>query len=271
MNYLQFNFETADAASKEMLMAFLARSGFESFEEDENILRAYIKEDEFMEDSLDGILKIVPAQYTRIIIQPQNWNAQWESSFEPIIVNDFAGIRAAFHKPIQQVKHEIIITPKMSFGTGHHATTYLMIGQMANIDFTNKTVIDFGTGTAILSILAEKMGAAAIDAIDNDDWSIENSKENLIANDCSRITLYKADTILTADQYDIVLANINLSVILSNLSAMTGVSKKGSLILLSGFLKADEKVMAEGLSKAGITHLNSFQKGEWISMLCDVN
>ena len=277
MNYIQVEFKIADAASKEILVALLSQSGFESFEEEDKILKAFIKENEFTEDRLKEIVKIIPAKYTTTVIQPQNWNAQWESSFEPIVVNDFVhrtpwvAIRAGFHQPIKNVKHEIIITPKMSFGTGHHATTYLMIEQMAALDFTNKTVLDFGTGTGVLSILAEKMRAADIDAIDNDDWSIENSIENLNANNCSKIKLEKADTISSTKKYDIILANINLNVILSNLPAIGAVSKKGGVILLSGFLKEDEKALSVELSKIGTSHLSTLQKGEWICLLCKMN
>ena len=271
MNYIQVAFETGEVASKEILIALLSQSGYESFEEEENTLKAFITEDEFIEDKLIEIIKIIPANYTTTVIQPQNWNAQWESSFEPIVVNDFVAIRADFHQPIKNVKHEIIITPKMSFGTGHHATTYLMIEQLAALDFTDKTVVDFGTGTAVLSILAEKMGAADIDAIDNDDWSMENSIENLNANNCSKIKLEKADTISSNKKYDIILANINLNVILQNLQAIEAVSKKGTRILLSGFLKADENILLNELSKIGAAHLGTLQKGEWICLFCKKN
>jgi ribosomal protein L11 methyltransferase len=205
------------------------------------------------------------------VVPQQNWNAQWESSFEPIVVNDFVAIRAAFHQPIKDVKHEIIITPKMSFGTGHHATTYMMIEQMEGLNFAGKTVVDFGTGSAILAILAEKMGAVSIDAIDYDEWSIENSIENTVANNCNKIKLVQAETIEPGDTYDIILANINLNVILNNLAAIKAVSKKGSIILLSGFMKADEDTMLNALAETGIFQLKTTQKGEWISILAQLN
>ena len=271
MNYIQVEFEIENAASNEILIALLSQSGFESFEERENSLIAFIKEDGFIEDSLGDVLQIVPVNYAITVVPQQNWNAQWESSFEPIVVNDFVAIRAGFHQPIKNVKHEIIITPKMSFGTGHHATTYLMIEQMAALDFKDKSVLDFGTGTAVLSILAEKMGAANIDAIDNDDWSIENAKENIETNNCNRITLEKADSISSTKKYDIILANINLNVILANLPAISSASKKGTKILLSGFLKTDEEVLLEKLSKIKATHSSTLQKGEWICLLCQMN
>lgn len=271
MNYLQIEFETLKEGESEMLIALLADAGFESFEETENSLLAFIKEDGFEEGSLEDILKLVPVNYTKTIVPQQNWNAQWESSFEPIVVNEFVAIRAAFHQPINDVKHEIIITPKMSFGTGHHATTYMMIEQMEALDFAGKTVVDFGTGTAVLAILAEKMGAVSIDAIDYDEWSIENSIENAAANNCSKINLIKAETISTATTYDIILANINLHVILDNLAGIKSVSKKGTYILLSGFMKADEPPMVNALAENGILRLKTVQKGEWISILAVMN
>jgi ribosomal protein L11 methyltransferase len=270
MNYLQIEFETLNDGEAEILLALLSEAGFESFEETENSLLAFIKEAGFEEDSLEDILKIVPVNYAITVVPQQNWNAQWESSFEPILVNDFVGIRAFFHPPIPQVKHEIVITPKMSFGTGHHATTYMMIEQMEALDFTNKTVVDFGTGTAVLAILAEKMGALSVDAIDYDEWSIENSIENVGANSCSKINLIKDETIRAGSTYDIILANINLNVILNNLAAIKSISKQGSFILLSGFMKADEAIMLKNLAETGIYPLKTTQKGEWISILAEM-
>ena len=271
MNYLQVKFDIGDDVEKEILIALLSNAGFESFEEGGKTLKAFIKENDFSEDALKEILEIVPVDFATTIVPQQNWNAQWESSFEPIIVNDFVSIRAAFHQPVKNVQYQIIITPKMSFGTGHHATTYMMIEQMQALDFTNKTVIDFGTGTAVLAILAEKMGALKIDAIDYDEWSIENSFENVAANNCSKINLIKDETIRIGTSYDIILANINLNVIQQNLASIKAVSKKGTLILLSGFIKADETEMLSALAENGVLQLTTVQKGEWISILAVMN
>lgn len=270
MNYIQVQLNTTGTEQQELLIALLSGAGFESFEETGTALKAFIKENEFDQGVLDEVTDPFGITYTALVIEQENWNAKWESSFEPILVNDFVGIRAYFHQPIPQVKHEIVITPKMSFGTGHHATTYMMIEQMEALDFTNKTIVDFGTGTAVLAILAEKMGAAAIDAIDYDEWSIENSIENAGANNCTVINLIQAETIATNKLYDIILANINLNVIIDNLAAVKAVSKKGSFILLSGFIKADEAVMIKTLAKTGIHSLKTTQKGEWICMLAQV-
>ena len=220
---------------------------------------------------MDEIINPLKLTYTSSVIEQQNWNAQWESSFEPIVINDFVAIRAGFHKPNKNVKHEIIITPKMSFGTGHHATTYMMIEQMQSLNFSNKTVVDFGTGTGILAILAEKMGAISIDAIDYDEWSIENARENVAANNCDKINLIKAETISTGTVYDLILANINLNVILLNLPVIKDISKKGSQILLSGFIASDEMKMTDTLTENNMTAIQTVKKGEWICMRVFVN
>ena len=267
MNYIQLQVTGADTAQQEVLIALLANSGFEGFEENGTTLNAFIKEAEFDKVALEAITAALNLDYTTSIIPQQNWNAQWESSFEPITVHDFVAIRAHFHQPVKGVKHEIIITPKMSFGTGHHATTWMMIAQMEALDFSNTRVVDYGTGTGVLAILAEKMGATHIDAIDYDEWSIENSIENATNNNCSRINLVQAYTITAGPVYDIILANINLNVILENLPAIQAVSKTGTYILLSGFIKTDEPQMLNALVKFGIQAVKTIQKGDWICIL----
>lgn len=251
-----------------MLIALLAQSGFESFEEETNSLKAYIKEEDFDEVKLAGILQIIPVKFRKTVIQQENWNAQWESSFEPILVNDFVAIRAGFHQSVKNVKHEIIITPKMSFGTGHHATTYLMISQMSHLIFAGKSVLDFGTGTGVLSILAEKMGATDICAIDNDEWSIENAKENISANNCRRIKVHKEHAIPGGKKYDVILANINLNVIMQSLTAIAASSETGTLILLSGFLEKDIEELSAGLRTCLITITRIEKKDGWVCLLC---
>lgn len=271
MNYLQVEFKAIPGSQSEILVALLSEAGFESFEETENSLFAYIREEGFSESSLQPVLRVVPVNYSISVIPQQNWNARWEESFEPVIIQDFAAIRAGFHKPINTVQHEIIITPKMSFGTGHHATTFMMVEQMKGLYLTGKRVLDFGTGTAVLAILAEKMGASKIDAIDNDAWSIENSVENAAANLCKKIKLVKADTIDTGEIYDVILANINLNVILHNLPVLKAVSKSETILLLSGIMKADEVNMMQSLAASGWQYLQTVQKGDWICMLAQIN
>ncbi len=266
MNYLQFDFEIEDAAQGEMLIAILADAGFESFEEDDHCLKAYIPEPDLDEAALVEIVKTMVVNYSRRLVPPENWNARWESGFEPVRVHDFAAIRAGFHEPVDGVQYEIIITPKMSFGTGHHATTFLMVEQMSAMDLAGKELLDFGTGTGVLAILAEKMGARAVTALDNDEWSITNSIENCLANACTKVSIKRADQIVDDKIYDIILANINLNVILASLPAIANAAKSGATILLSGFFKSDELQLFTALAQNRFIWAKTTQKGDWICL-----
>jgi ribosomal protein L11 methyltransferase len=183
-----------------------------------------------------------------------------------VIVDKFCAIRAEFHDPIKDVEHEIIITPKMSFGTGHHATTYMMIEQMREIDFKNKTVFDFGTGTGILPILAEKLGASKITAIDIDDWSISNAKENIEKNNCSKISVSLSSQIPDG-KFDVVLANINRNVILSYLPQLNNTLKENCYLLLSGLLSSDEEDIIKACNNEKIQFLKGIERNNWISLV----
>ena len=267
MNYIAFDFKISNPDQSEQLIALLSEQHFNGFEETENVLKAFIAESEFEETSFQFILDLFPGLvYSNTLVENINWNRQWEESFEPVLVENFVAIRAIFHAPVTAVKHEIIITPKMSFGTGHHATTYLMIQQMEAIDFVGKTVLDFGTGTGILAILAEKSGAAKVFAIDNDEWSIDNAKENVLQNGCTKISIEQYGYIPVFEKYDIIIANINLNVITSGLPAIKEVSKNGTLILLSGILKENEVALLEAVSEAGFKYIKTVQKGQWIAV-----
>ena len=264
-NYIQFEFETYGNEQVELLIDLLADQGFEGFEENENILSGFIKENEFNVEEFAGIATLFEHfSYTSSIVENINWNQQWESSFSPVIVNDFAAIRASFHQPVAYVKHDMIITPRMSFGTGHHATTYLVIEQMSTLDLINKTGLDFGTGTGVLAILAEKMGASSVKAIDNDEWSIENLKENIAANGCKKIIIQQADSIPVDQHFDVILANINLHVILASLPAIAEVSKTGTIVLLSGFLYHDITTLYSAIKENNFSINGPTKKGEWV-------
>jgi ribosomal protein L11 methyltransferase len=264
MKHIEIKITTSSAEQNEILIALLADIGFEGFEENENDLKAFVPQTKFDKETLDAVAGSNNLPYTVTVIEQQNWNAQWESSFDPVVVNNFAAVRAGFHQPVKNVQHEIIITPKMSFGTGHHATTYLMMEQMSQLIFTDKSVLDFGTGTGVLSILAKKMGASAITAIDNDDWSIENAKENIITNNSRNILLQKAASIPLNQKYDIILANINLNVILQNMPLIAKACKPGTKILLSGFLITDEIQVRASLTENGIIFTSFTHQKDWI-------
>jgi ribosomal protein L11 methyltransferase len=274
MLYIQYEFETKAPHQKDELIALLSTIGFDGFEEvDNHFLKAFIVESNFNQLAFDEVLSNFEAIiYNVSSIENINWNQQWEQSFEPIIVpsknnnSPFVAIRASFHQPINNVAHELIVTPKMSFGTGHHATTFMVVQLMENIDFENKTVIDFGTGTGVLAILAEKMGANFIKAIDNDEWSITNTIENIEQNNCTNIEVELVQAMPTSKQYDIIIANINLNVIKDNILAIKNSSKQGSNLLFSGFLFSDQTAMMQILVQNQLTHVTTVQKGDWIAM-----
>jgi ribosomal protein L11 methyltransferase len=266
MTYVAVIFEKISAEQAQILIALLSNCGFEGFEEADTLLKAFIAEEKFNEQELIDIITPFKISYSLLFIEHQNWNAQWESSFKPVKIKDFAAVRATFHEPVNDVKHEIIITPKMSFGTGHHATTFLMMEQMSEYDFSNKKVLDFGTGTGILAILAAKMGAMAVTAIDNDDWSIINAVENIKHNLCETIVVNKADFLLLDNKYDIILANINLSVILKNMPAIAANCKIGTIVILSGFLKGDESKIKTSLLHNQLIFNSMVEKNGWLSV-----
>lgn len=267
MNYIQYSFNGITAADSEMLIALLSKQGFDGFEELPKGLKAFIAEDDFNEAGMQETLdKFTGINVVRSVVENINWNAQWESNFEPVLVHDFAAIRASFHAPVDDVRHEIIITPKMSFGTGHHATTFLMIEQMEQLDLTQKSILDFGTGTGVLAILAEKCGALKIDAIDNDDWSIDNAQENILANHCTKIALLKAEAIPAGMQADIILANINLNVITANLPRIKAACNGEATILFSGLLISDRSIIKENLSGAGFSIVGFYERDNWLAI-----
>ncbi len=267
MNYISFDFETTDADLSEQLVALLSDQGFEGFEETGQYLKAFIKEDEFNEASFKIIEALFPTLiFKKTLVENINWNKQWEDNFTPIVIDDFVAIRAAFHPPIPHTQHEIIITPKMSFGTGHHATTHLMMQQMQQLDFTDKKVLDFGTGTGILAILAEKLGATKILAIDNDEWSVTNAQENIIQNNCNKIVVEQQSIIPTEEKYDIILANINLNVISASLEDIFSVAGIGCKVLFSGFLIGDEMQLQADIEAIGLKYSTTFKKGDWVAI-----
>jgi ribosomal protein L11 methyltransferase len=259
---IQIDIIAADDTLKETLIAKLATIGFEAFEEMPEILKAFIPFDLYDQAALISVLGDL--QFQEMIIEKQNWNELWESNFEPVQVEDFVGIRASFHQEIKGVEHEIVITPKMSFGTGHHATTYLVMQAMRNLSFKNKTIFDFGTGTGILAILAEKLGAKQIRAIDNDDWCIENATENIAINHCQRIQIEKADTAEMQDKYEIILANINKHIILANIPFLAQILQKEGTILLSGLLVEDEEDILKACESVGWKFQFTQTKNGWI-------
>jgi ribosomal protein L11 methyltransferase len=268
-NTIQITIHVNNENLRDELIAELSVLNYDAFEEKENELAAFIKEESFVAEALENILKNHKINYTKSLIEDQNWNALWESNFQPVIVDDFCAIRAAFHKPFEDTEHEIIITPKMSFGTGHHATTFMMISQMRHIDFKDKQVADFGTGTGVLSILAEKLGSNSVWAIDNDEWSIDNAKENIEVNGCKNIIIEKADGFKPKQKFDIILANINRNIILENMKTLLGGLDDTGKLLLSGLLKNDEAEVTAAFMQTGFQHNFTIERNGWVCILLD--
>ena len=266
-NTIQISIPAKEQNLRDELVAQLTDIQYDAFEEKETELHAFIKEEAFAAEALESILSTYNLSYVKSIINDQNWNIFWESNFPPVVVENFCAIRAEFHKPFSNIQHEIVITPKMSFGTGHHATTYMMISKMKDIDFAAKQVADFGTGTGVLAILAERLSAKFILAIDNDDWSIDNAKENIERNGCANIKIETAEGFHPNQKFDIILANINKNIILHNAdNLVSGLDDQGKL-LLSGLLKKDENDVVSAFVQKGLQPVFTFEKNNWICML----
>jgi ribosomal protein L11 methyltransferase len=266
-NYIQYELVETDHEKREIWIAALSEFGFDGFEELKTSITATALEGQVNEDEVQNWLKEEDITYARTLIPGQNWNALWESNFSPVVVDDFACVRAHFHEPNRQVKHDLLITPKMSFGTGHHATTRQMIKMMETLPVNGSSVFDFGTGTGVLAILAEKMGAIEVEAIDNDEWSITNAAENIMANHCQIINLYKADTPAMAAPADILFANINKHIILEYLPTLATKVKMGGYLLLSGLLIEDAEDIDKAAIPLGFEKINNSESGGWIALL----
>jgi ribosomal protein L11 methyltransferase len=270
MEYIKISIQEIDQEHSAIFIALLSEAGYEGFEETEGGLLAYIDSEKFDKEELDLLSESQGFKYQKEIIQQQNWNALWESNFEPVIVDDFCTVRAHFHELKVTTPFDIVITPKMSFGTGHHSTTVLMMQQMRTMDFKGKKVIDFGAGTGILSILAEKLGAENVIAIDNDEWATENSLENVARNGCTRISVRTGSLESVSFKVaDIILANINRHILLEYMELMYRILVIGGYLLLSGLLVDDREIIVEAANKAGFRLIRKTETTGWIALLFD--
>lgn len=265
--YVEFEISETDQERKDIIMATLSAMGFEGFEESENGLIASGKENEVDTAAAEDWLREMGISFNHKKLEEQNWNAVWESNFSPVVVDDFAGVRAHFHAPDPNVRYDLLITPKMSFGTGHHATTRQMISMMRHLPVAGARIFDFGTGTGVLALLAAKMGAAEVEAIDNDEWSITNAAENFAANGVSSIRLNLAENLEGVAPADIVLANINKHIILRFLPELKAMVKKGGFLLLSGLLSDDEEDIKAAIPEEEFSLEKKSELSGWIALL----
>lgn len=254
----------------EILIAELGYAGFESFVETEDGVTAYIQKAEWNEAILEDIQILNSEEfeisYTFEDIEQTNWNEEWEKNFNPIVVDDTCSVRAPFHeKP--NTKYDIIIEPKMSFGTGHHETTHMMIQHILKNDFVGKSVLDMGCGTGVLAILAEIKGAKSIDAIDYDNWCYLNSLENVERNNCNHITVLEGDANLLPERhYDIVIANINRNILLNDMETYINTLNANGLLFLSGFYNDDIPIIKAKCETYNLTHIETFERHNWVAL-----
>ena len=254
----------------EILIAELGYAGFESFVETEEGVTAYIQKEEWNTSILDNIQILNSDEfeitYTFEDIAQTNWNAEWEKNFNQIVVDDVCTVRAPFHeKP--NTEYDIVIEPKMSFGTGHHETTHMMIQHILKNDFKNKSVLDMGCGTGVLAILAEKRGAKPIDAIDIDNWCYINSIENVERNNCSNIIVYEGDaSLLTGKKYDIIIANINRNILLKDMQTYASCLNKNGVLFLSGFYNNDIPIIEAECNKQMLKLDEKLERNNWVSL-----
>lgn len=273
MNYIEFTITGQPNTFNEILIAQLSTVDFNGFLEEEHQLVAYIEEAAYLAPA-QSLLEALKAQHqlsisTKIIAE-QNWNAQWEADYQPVVVEDFCAVRASFHPPINTVQYELIVTPKMSFGTGHHATTYMMMLQMRDLALAGQHVLDYGCGTGVLAILAERLGAEHLDAVDIDYWSYDNTLENMELNgvEASKMQVYHgvlAD--VPAQQYDLILANINRNVILETMPDICIRLNKGGKLLCSGFLEQDIELVVEAAQAQGLYLQRQEAREKWRCLL----
>ena len=270
MNYIEYNFTVSPTEmGAEILMAELAEVGFDSFEDTPTGIKAYIPKDSWNEHILQDIYLLSNPEFTISYqiteIEQVNWNEEWEKNFSPIIVEDLCTVRANFH-PVPNTRYDIVITPKMSFGTGHHETTYMMLQQLLPLSLEGAKVLDMGCGTGILAIMAALRGARDITAIDIDPWCVENATENVQQNDCSFITIKEGDiSLIAGEQYNLILANINRNILLSDIPAYTQALLPQGLLLVSGFYEEDLPAIKEKCQEVGLTYLSHIERNRWVS------
>lgn len=270
MDYIELFIPCADSLQAEIWVAELAELPFESFETDDTSLKAYIKEPDYQEciREVDGFIKSSGMRCGITKIKAVNWNSVWESNFEPVEVDGKCYIRAPFHELKPGNGIDIIIMPKMSFGTGHHATTWLMANGICDLDIEGRTGLDMGCGTGVLAIIAVKKGAAHMDAIDIDEWPYENCTENIKVNGVEdRITPILGDvSAIPETKYDFILANINRNILLADMGGYVKAMKPGALLIMSGILGQDIPAIDEEATKHGLTQLNTNRKDGWAAV-----
>lgn len=276
MEYLCFTFKVSPPEpGSEILAAALSEENFESFEFNRSGFNAYVKKNEFNDEVVERLKEQFPDlsfSYSLEEIRQQNWNREWEKNFAPVLIEDLCCIRASFHPAPAPTLLDVIIEPKMSFGTGHHQTTWLMSKALFGLGLKGKSVLDVGCGTGVLSIIAKKLGSQPVTGIDIDEWSIENSRENRKANGFTKETIdFYQGTIggIENEFYDVILANINKNILLKEMGKYASHMKPGSKLLLSGFFESDCAELIEAAERCGLKNTGKETRNEWALLLCE--
>lgn len=271
-NYIELNItiEPFTSETSEIIIAMLSEFDFESFSENENGVLAYVQEELFNREVLDlpifSNAKLGKISVSQKQITQQNWNKEWESNFQPICVKNKCVVRAPFHEPRPDMDYEIIIEPKMSFGTGHHATTSLMIEYILEEELHSKNLLDMGCGTGILAILAKKRGANKVLGIDIDEWAYENSIENIQRNSCNDISIKQGDAdLITNMQFDYILANINRNILLNDIQKYSNSIGIKSTLIVSGFYTEDLEMIKKTAKNSGLRYINHKTLNNWVA------
>jgi len=265
MIYKQVRVNIAVGEERDILLAVLADAGFEGFEETDDMLCACVPEGNMGAEDIAALLQ--GYQFSVEDVAQRNWNAEWESSFDPVIVDGYCTVRAHFHDVDVTTPYCIVITPQMSFGTGHHATTQLMLAGMSRLPLQGARVFDFGTGTGVLGILAAMSGAASVMATDNDEWAVNNALDNVKRNGVVMEVALTEE--LPSGSFDVVLANINRHILLHYMAGLYAVCSPGAKLLMSGLLVADEEMVKDEAVKQGFIHLATDTLNGWISILVE--
>lgn len=276
MRYFEITFATnpCNETVNDVLSALLGEIGFESFVEYNNGIKGYVQQNQLDENALKELVETFPLPDTSItydtrLMEDKNWNEEWEKNFfQPIVIGDKCVIHSTFHKNVPQAEYDIIINPQMAFGTGHHETTSLIIGELLEADLKGRSVLDMGCGTSILAILASMRGAGPIDAIDIDDWCVRNSIENLELNHIHTINVFQGDasSLDGKGPYDVIIANINRNILLADMKQYAACMKKGSEIYMSGFYVQDIPYLKEEAEKLGLQFIHHKEKNNWAAV-----
>ncbi|MFC6996172.1 50S ribosomal protein L11 methyltransferase [Rufibacter roseus] len=272
MNYIEVTV-TASPDYSDILIAELGELGYDIFQETENGFQAYITEDLFAEEAVQELLERYSFAgsfpYEVKAIAKQNWNEEWEKNFEPLLISEKVSVRADFHPKPEGVEYDIIITPKMSFGTGHHETTTLMIENQLTLNHVGKRVLDMGCGTGILAIMAKQLGAENVLAVDIEDWTVENAKENAEYNGCTTLEVRLGDASVLEGEapFDLILANINRNVLLADMPVYSQLLLPNCPLVLSGFYTEDLPMLQEKAAEQGLTYESMRTKNNWVSAI----